>query len=103
MKHFLIKYSLQNGTVEEWHQEVARFIAALDGDPDLAGRITYRCMRRGPGPEYLHMAGVKDDAANKVLQSRDYFKRYTERTKLISGNGVEVSPLEIIAETAARA
>ncbi len=103
MKHFLIQYRLEQGTTEEWHQEIARFISALDSDPTLAGRITYRCMRRGPGPEYMHLAGAVDDEASRILQTRDYFKRYTEQTKLVSGGGVEVSPLEAIAETRGRA
>ena len=34
MKHFMIKYQFANGTTEDWHQEVARFIAALNGDPE---------------------------------------------------------------------
>ena len=30
MKHFMIKYQFANGTPEEWHREVGRFIAALN-------------------------------------------------------------------------
>jgi hypothetical protein len=33
MKHFLIKYHFTNGSVEEWHREIARFIEALENDP----------------------------------------------------------------------
>jgi hypothetical protein len=29
MKHFMIKYQFANGTTEEWHREIGRFIAAL--------------------------------------------------------------------------
>ena len=103
MKRFLIEYRLEQGTPEDWHREIARFISALDGDPVLAGRITYRCMRRGPGPAYVHLAETKDGEATEILQTRDYFKRYTAQTKLVSGGGVEVSPVESIAETARQA
>ena len=34
MKQFLIRYRLTDGTAAEWHQEIARFIAALDSDPE---------------------------------------------------------------------
>ncbi len=30
MKHFLIKYRRENGSEDEWHQDIARFIAALE-------------------------------------------------------------------------
>ena len=33
-------------------------------------------------------------------QTRDFFTSYTEKTRLVSNNGVEVIPLEVIAETA---
>ena len=33
MKHFMIKYQFANGTPEEWHREIGRFITALDGRP----------------------------------------------------------------------
>ena len=41
-----------------------------------------------------------DDQAPKDLQQRDWFKLYTEKTRLVAGGEVEVLPLEIIAETA---
>ena len=100
MKHFLIKYRLTNGTTDEWHMEIAGFIAALDNDPDLKGKISYRCMKIRDGSDYLHVAAAADELAIKTLQQRDFFKRYTEKTKLVAGGGdVVVSPLEIIAET----
>ena len=53
--------------------------------------------------EYYHLAASSDDEASKALQSRDFFKAYTEETKWVSGGTVEVLPLAIIAETSARA
>ena len=99
MKHFLIKYRLTNGTKEEWHQEIAGFISALDNDPELKGQIFYRCMKDKEDSNYYHLAAAADDQAIKTLQQRDFFKHYTEKTKLIAGGDVVVSPLEIIAET----
>ena len=29
MKHFMIKYQFVNGTTEEWHREIAKFIATI--------------------------------------------------------------------------
>ena len=99
MKYFLIKYRFTSGSEEQWHRDIAAFIAALDGDPDLRGRITYRCMRAREGSDYYHLATAADDDAVKTLQSRDFFSRYTDKTELAAGGEVEVVPLEVIAET----
>jgi len=103
MKHFAIRYRFQNGSPEEWHQHIASFIAALDSDPVLKDRISYRCMKSRGSAEYTHLASAVDDEAIATLQSRDFFQRYTEQTKLVAGGAVEVSPLEIIAEANHRA
>ena len=99
MKHFMIKYRRKSGSLHEWHAEIARFIAALDSDPDLTGKITYRCMKSRDGTDYYHLAGAADEKAVKALQSRAFFSHYTEKTKQTAGGEVEVLPLEIIAET----
>ena len=100
MKHFLIRYKRANGTQEDWHRDIAGFIAELDKDPELKGKILYRCMKIRDGADYFHLAAAADENAVKALQSREFFKRYTEKTKQVAGGEVTVSPLEIIAETA---
>ncbi len=84
MKHFLIKYRLPNGSQDAWHQDITEFISALDSDPALQGKISYRCMKSGA--DYYHLATAVDDQAIKALQAR-------------VGGAVDVLPLEIIAET----
>jgi len=101
MKQFLIKYRHTSGTTEEWHKEIARFIAGIDGDPALAGKVGYRCLKARDGKDYFHIATVHDDAGRVALQERPWFKQYQAKTKEISGGTVEVLPLEMIAETAA--
>ena len=61
MKQFLIKYRHTTGTVEDWHREIASFIASLDGDPALKGKIGYRCMKGRDGADYYHLATVFDE------------------------------------------
>jgi hypothetical protein len=39
--------------------------------------------------------------AVKTLQQRDFFKHYTEKTRQVAGGEVTVTPIELIAETAA--
>ena len=101
MKHFMIKYQFANGTTEAWHQEVGRFIAALDSDPELRGKIKYRVMKNRDDASYFHLAAAADDAAVKTLQSRDFFKAYQAKTREVAANGnVTVTPVDVIAATA---
>ena len=100
MKYFLIKYRFTAGSEEQWHRDIASFIAAIDGDPALNGKIAYRCMRVRGSSDYYHLAAAADDDAVQTLQSRDFFARYTGLTEIAAGGNVEVLPLEVIAETA---
>jgi|HubBroStandDraft_1064217.scaffolds.fasta_scaffold07451_5 hypothetical protein len=103
VKYFLIKYTFSQGSPEEWHREIARFIAALDGDPALSGKISYRCLKHKQGSDYYHLAAAADEQTVATLGQRDFFTHYTERSDFVSGGTVEVLPLELIAETAFRA
>jgi hypothetical protein len=99
MKHFLIRYRLQNATPEAWHRDVADFIAALDSDPTLRGKIAYRCMKIRDSADYLHVATAADDQAVKALQQNAVFKSYTEKIRTVAGGTVDVVPLDVVAET----
>ena len=99
MKHFLIKYRSRNGSTEDWHREIKRFIAALDSDPACAGKVSYRCMKAGDGSGYYHLAALADDTTSKLLQTREFFTQYKERTNHFAGGLVEILPLEVVAET----
>ena len=78
MKQFLIKYRRTNGSTEDWHREIARFIAGIDADPALAGKVGYRCMKARDGDDYFHIATVHDDSGRVALQERACFKHYTK-------------------------
>jgi hypothetical protein len=95
MKHFMIKYQFANGTTEEWHREIGRFIAALDNDPELKGKIIYRCLKNRDDSSYYHLAAAVDEQAIKTLQARDFFKHYTEKTRQVAGGDVVVTPIEL--------
>jgi len=103
MKHFLIKYRFKAGSQEDWHKAIDGFIAALNSDPAVKGKIAYRCMKNRDGTDYYHLAAASDDSASKALSNQAFFKRYQEQTKLAAGGEIEVVPLELIAETVLRA
>lgn len=100
MKRFVIKYTHhpETGSVEAWHQRVQEFITALDADPGLKGKITYRCLKVKDSADYYHFVEATDDAPNE-LAKREWFKGYTEETKRVAGGEVHVMAMETIAET----
>ena len=100
MKHFMIKYQFRNGTTEEWHREIGRFIKAIDADPELKGRIGYRVLKNRDDNNYFHLASVADEDAQKTLQSRDFFKHYSAMTRQVCGGEVTATPIEMIDATA---
>jgi hypothetical protein len=102
MKYNLIKYHFTNGSQDDWRREVEQFVASIDGDAALRGKIAYRAMRT-PDGDYYHIAASVDDSATKELVHREFFVRYTEKVEHASAGGVEVIPLEVIAETAFKA
>ena len=99
MKQFLIRYTRTQGSEEDWHKDIAAFITAIDSDPELKGRILYRVMKNRDDASYFHLAAAADEQAVKTLQSRDFFKHYTERTRQVAGGEVTVTPIEVVAET----
>jgi len=99
MKQFLIRYRRTEGSPEDWHREIGKFIAAIDSDPALKGKIGYRCLKARDGADYFHIATVHDEAGRVALQDRGFFKHYTEATRAIAGGVVEVTPIETVAET----
>lgn len=59
-------------------------------------------MKSRDNSSYFHLAAAADEQAVKTLQSRDFFKHYTERTRQVAGGEVTVTPIELIGETAPR-
>jgi quinol monooxygenase YgiN len=100
MKQFLITYRLKDGMEQQRREEIDAFVAAIDADPVLRGNLSYRSLKVSGRPEYYHFAEAADEATVKALQSREFFSRYTEQTERSADGEVEVSPLEVIAETA---
>jgi molybdopterin/thiamine biosynthesis adenylyltransferase len=78
MKQFLIKYRRTNGSTEDWHREIGTFIAAIDSDPALKGKVGYRCLKARDGEDYFHIATVHDDSGRVALQERADAQRLDE-------------------------
>ncbi len=103
MKYFPTTYQFKDGSPDDWSDEIKRFVAGIEGDPALKGRISYRCMKAdNASGSYFHLAAAESDEAAKALQEREFFQRYTKESRRVSGGTLEVLPLAIVAETAFR-
>src|SRR5437762_12645265 len=71
MKHFMIKYRFANGRVAEWDRDIGRFIAALNEDPVLMGKMIYRCLKKRDDDNYYHLATARVGHAFKRFHWRD--------------------------------
>jgi len=80
MKHVLIKYRFEDGSPAEWHDEVTRFVKAIEADPELSGKITYRAMKT-PDGDYYHLASVVDQATADALGERENTYKKKNRKK----------------------
>ena len=98
MKHTLIRYHLTHGSPDEWDAAVKAFVSAIEADPVLRGKISYRAMKTAEG-DYFHHASVADEHALAALQNSSFFKAYTQKVEHAGGGDVEVGPVEILAET----
>ena len=86
MKHYMIKYQFANGTLEEWHREIAQFIAALDNDPELKGKIIYRVMRNRDDASYYHLAAAADGPDDELAAEHGCGHLVAVGTALVVGN-----------------
>lgn len=100
MKHFMIRYRFKEGSKDDWHRAIAAFVAAIDANPALKGKIRYRVMNIRGSDEYCHLAAAADDQAIQALQAQEFFKGYNAENRRVAGGEVQVVPLDIIAETA---
>ena len=99
MKRSVIAYVFKVGSRDEWHSKVAAFIAALDSEPDLKGRIAYRCLKERDSDRYYHLASAVDDEAVRALQAKPFFREYQAETRRVGGGEVQVIGLDEIAGT----
>ena len=72
MKHFMIKYRFKSGSPEEWRGHIAQFISNLNSDPDLKGKISYRCMKERDGAEYYHLARPPTTSRRQLCRARNF-------------------------------
>jgi hypothetical protein len=70
MKQFLIRYRRTEGSPEDWHREIGKFIAAINSDPALNARDLGRNGRGDAGRD----GGGDGDLARAALAGAPGFE-----------------------------
>ena len=99
MIYSLIEYRIKEPS-ETWEREVLAFIQAIDGDPSLRGRISYRCLKQQDGVSFCHLAAASDESAVEELKRKPFFKPYSERLRAVAESGPKFTKLAVIGGTA---
>ena len=88
------------GDEAAWERTTSRFIAAIDKDKELAGRLHYRVNRAKEGSRRVHWGWWESPDIVPILQSRDYFKEFTARVREMGGDSLTTIPLTRHGQTA---
>jgi hypothetical protein len=95
----LIEYRIKEPS-KTWESEVVPFIEAIDGDPSLRGRISYRCLKQQDGVSFCHFAAASDESAVEELKRKPFFKPYSERLRAVAESGPKFTKVAVIGGTA---
>ena len=98
MVYSLIRYTVKAPT-DEWEREVLAFIQAIDREPSLCGRVSYRCFRQADGVSYCHVAAAVDDSAVDDLKQKPFFKPYSARLRAVAESGPDFTKLQAVGGT----
>ncbi len=100
MDGILIQYNY-DGEEAPWLAAVEAFIAAVDGDPALAGKFSYRVNVASDGVGRVHVGQWDSEETLAHLQSQEFFKTFAGKIGEFSGGGPNASRMRLAAETAA--
>ena len=94
-----IRYEF-SGDEDKWEAAIRGFIAAIDADPEVSGRFTYRVNKAKEGNMRVHWGSWDRPETVATLQSRDYFKSFAAELQAMAGESLSAVPLTEWAQTA---
>lgn len=97
MRSITIRYEY-SGSEESWRSVVGDFIAALDADAEIAGKFTYQVSVADKAR--VHWGRWDSQETLKTMQSRPYFKTFSEGLKGLLGGQPEALVADVALKTA---
>ncbi len=84
MRGITISYNF-DGDEAEWEAATSTFIAAIDADPDAAGRFTYQVAVADDGVSRFHWGRWDSAETLAHVQAQPYFKAFAEKVRGFAG------------------
>ena len=98
MPGIVIEYDLA-GDEEAWRKAVDAFIEALKQDWAVNFDFGYMVTRVGDTPTRIHVGRWGKEETLKLLQSRDYFKTFSQAIQEFAGGAPNARRVEVVNVT----
>jgi len=96
----LIQYDY-DGDESAWQTAVEGFVTAIDADPDLRGKFSYRVNTAADGVGRVHVGRWDKEETLAHLQAQDFFKQFAAKVGEFAGGSPNVTRLRQAAGTTA--
>lgn len=98
MRGITISYTY-SGDEAAWQDATGAFIAAVDADPEAAGRFSYQVAVGDDGKTRVHWGRWDSAETLAHVQSQDYFKTFAGKVKEFAGGAPSATGHDIAAKT----
>ena len=98
MRGIVIRYRY-SGDEAAWQTAMNNFINAINSDAAVVGRFRYTATVSADGIGRTHVGRWDTEETLKEVQSREYFKRFSEAVQDFAGTSLESSRMTVAATT----
>ena len=98
MQGIIVRYRY-DGDESAWQSVVDQFVSAIANDQAVKGRFHYTVTAAADGITRTHMGRWDSDETLKTVQSRDYFKAFTDATQGLAGDSLVSARMRVAAST----
>ncbi len=98
MNGIIIQYQY-SGDEAPWEKATSDFVAAVNADTELAGGFMYIVSKAREGDNRTHIGRWRDEETLKLMQSRDYFKKFAALLKEMAGDTLKPEGMSVSVMT----
>jgi len=88
-----------DGDEAQWDTLCTNFVQAIDDDAEVKGRFSYAVQRGKDATSRVHVGRWDAPETVAKLQSRDYFKTFSEGLKALAGETLKTQPFAVTHST----
>jgi hypothetical protein len=98
MRGITITYQY-SGPEPEWRAAIDAFIAAIDNDPQIAGRFTYQVAVADDNTTRIHWGRWDQPETLQHLQAQEYFKTFAGKVREFAGGAPTATGHDVVSKT----